>query len=204
MTSLSGGTQCSEVFSAAVDTSYKGIEGDLKRKTSSILSANSCLASLQSISQRHALSGRETPSRPEECTACGSPASSSHSRMCNGARNFRRSMWSWPGAGIILMSVVATPLSGVFFFLGATGPSYKNIGTNGTLTASNLAFITAVIAKLIESLTAVLVAAIVGQALSRKAYALHGDRGINLAQITMREWATQPGLVLQATKIGQS
>lgn len=106
-------------------------------------------------------------------------------------------MWSWPGAGIILMSLLATFLSGVFFFLGATGPSYKSIGTNGALTASSSAFLTTVIAKLIESMTAVLVATIVGQALARKAYALHEDRGINLAQITMRGWATQPGSVVQ-------
>lgn len=103
-------------------------------------------------------------------------------------------MWSWPSFSVILMSVLASGLSGLFFFVGATGPAYGNlVGTHGVLTASTAAFVTAVLAKLIESMSAVLVAVLVGQVLARKAHAPDKHRGVSLAQITMRGWAMQPG-----------
>ena len=98
------------------------------------------------------------------------PASRSGSRACNGTSKLKRSMWSWPGTGIILMSLMTTCLSGLFLVVGARGPAYgKTIGSQGALTVSRAATITFLLAKPIESTTAVLVAAMVGQVLARKA-----------------------------------
>lgn len=193
MTSLSGSTQCDEAFST-IDTTYKADKQDLKRQASSVFSvANSCLASLHSISEKQLLSSSVPTLVDGECETCGS-SNSPRNHTYHGSRKLRKSMWSWSGSWIILMSALATALSGLFFVIGVIGPAYgSKVGTHGLMTASSAAFWTAVLAKAIESLSAFLVAVLIGQVLASKAYSSDRHRGVSLAQITMRYWTTQPG-----------
>lgn len=193
MTSFSGSTQCDETFST-IETTYKADKHHLNRQISSVFSvANSCLASLHSISEKQLLSSNASTLREIECEKCGS-SNSPLNRTCHGSQKLKKSMWSGSGSWFILMSAVATALSGLFFFVGVTGPAYGNkVGTHGLMTASSAAFWTAVFAKAIESMSAFLVAVLIGQVLARKAYSSDKHRGVSLAQITMRYWTTQPG-----------
>lgn len=114
--------------------------------------------------------------------------------LCNSSKDFKQSMFRWPANGILVLSILSTGLSCLFFVVAIHGPRYgERIGTNGVLTASTSAFLTSFLAKIIEVSFLTVVVAYIGQNLARKAYSVESPDGVSFAEISMRHWAVQPG-----------
>lgn len=114
--------------------------------------------------------------------------------LCNGAKDFKHSMFHWPASGVLFLSALSTGLSCLFFSVAVIGPRYgPAIGTNGVLTASTAAFLTSLPAKIIEVSFVTIVIAYIGQSLARRAYSGEVSEGVSFAEISMRHWAVQPG-----------
>lgn len=124
----------------------------------------------------------------------GDEYASLQGHLCNSSKQFKQSMLSWPANGILLLSLVSTALSCLFFLVAVIAPRYGgNVGTHGLLTASTAAFLTSFLAKIIEVSFVTLVVAYLGQSLARKAFAGESPDGVSFAEISMRHWAVQPG-----------
>ena len=163
---------------------------DLERGHSpSLYSTKGYLSWLHSPSQKSLLAKDQRPSQ------YGSDEYASlQGHLCNSSKQFKQSMLQWPANGILLLSLISTALSGMFFLVAVIGPRYGgNVGTHGILTASTAAFLTSFLAKIIEVSFVTLVVAYIGQSLARKAFAGESPDGVSFAEISMRHWAVQPG-----------
>lgn len=188
---FSGITQCDEVFNDR-DSLFKGFDEVGTKPKASVHSLQSSPSWFQSTSERSLLP-KGTPITQDDHT---DEHASLRGHTCNSSVHFRQSMWSWPAVGIILLALFSTVLSGVFFFVAAVGPKYgRTVGTHGSLTASAAAFVTSLLAKLIEISFVTLVVALIGQMIARKAYNKDSTQGVTLAEMTMRSWAVQPGTI---------
>ena len=97
----------------------------------------------------------------------------------------------------MLMSIYSTALSGLFAFVAATGPRYGgSIRTHGALTPEGAIILTSVLAKTIELSFVTAFVAFLGQVLSRRAFIREQGRGVTLAEMSMRNWITQPGTLV--------
>jgi len=194
---LSGITQCGEVSNDR-ESLFKGFDDIALNSTLSLRSPPETSSWFNS-SERNLLP-KSVPNFHNDDAA---EERSLPGHTCNSSINFKQSMWTWPSVGFLILSVFATALSGIFFFVAVIQPGYKRkVGTHGTLmTASTAAFITSLLAKLIEISFVTLVVALIGQMLARKAYNKDNPRGVTLAEMTMRSWAVQPGQVLRAVEL---
>ncbi|KAK5732170.1 hypothetical protein LTR17_010747 [Elasticomyces elasticus] len=112
-------------------------------------------------------------------------------------RTHKPTSQNWLSVGILILAVFSTILSGLFLIIALRGPRYgKMIHTNGSLTASSAAFLTSILAKLIELSFVTVLVAFLGQALGRRAFKQQAGRGVTLAELNMRSWITQPGSML--------
>lgn len=109
-----------------------------------------------------------------------------------------RRLGSWVSITILSLAVFSTVFSITFLIVAFQSPRWgqriRNIG--GDLSPSSAAFLTSLIAKLIELSFVTIVVAFVGQALARRAAKLENARGITLAEMSMRQWVMQPGTML--------
>ncbi|KAI9665720.1 MAG: hypothetical protein M1821_003654 [Bathelium mastoideum] len=103
------------------------------------------------------------------------------------------------GVPPVLLSVYSTIFSGIFLFLAFLGPRYgRSVRTGGRLDSSGASILTQIIAKSIEMSFVTVMVAFVGQILSRKAFKNKSGQplGITLAEMNMRVWIMQPGLMV--------
>lgn len=95
---------------------------------------------------------------------------------------------------IFAASMYSTILSGLFLGVAILQPRYGFvISSNGPLSPSAAALLTAFMAKTIELTFVMTVLAFLGQVLTRQALS---RQGINLARVAMRSWILQPGTLI--------
>lgn len=116
---------------------------------------------------------------------------------CQSHKTHKRGRCSWVPATIIFLAVFSTVFSAFFLGIALKKPRYgRYIRTGGSLTPSSAAFLTSLFAKLIELSFVTVVVAFIGQALARRAFKLERARGVTLAEMSMRTWVMQPGVMV--------
>ena len=117
--------------------------------------------------------------------------------VCTSSRYFKKGIDNWLAISILVLSMFSAFFSAAFLIIALHGPRYdgKTIGPNGALTVSNAAFLTSLLAKLIELSFVTIVVAFLGQALARRVYKKEDHHGVTLAEMRMRSWITQPGTI---------
>lgn len=114
---------------------------------------------------------------------------------CPARKHFFRTRWVT--TSIILISIYATAVSGLFLVIALRGPEWPMIRTNGSLTPSNASLLIAIVAKTVELSFGASVVAFIGQVLSRRSLSVRGSgRGITLAEMSMRNWIGAPGYMV--------
>lgn len=116
---------------------------------------------------------------------------------CRSRKMLKRNIGGWIAITILALAIFSTVFSGIFFGIAVRGPRYERmIHTNGPLTPSSAAFVTSLLAKLIELSHVTVLVAFIGQALARRAFKSKQARGVTLAEISMRAWIQQPGTMI--------
>ncbi|KXS96835.1 hypothetical protein AC578_7412 [Pseudocercospora eumusae] len=117
---------------------------------------------------------------------------------CQSTRKVKHGRFaSWLSIGILFLAVFATVFSAAFLIIAIKGPKYgRAIRNGGPLSPSSAAFLTSLFAKMIELAYVTVVVAFVGQALARRAFKLERARGVTLAELNMRSWIMQPGVMI--------
>ncbi|GME47110.1 hypothetical protein GTA08_BOTSDO00445 [Neofusicoccum parvum] len=114
---------------------------------------------------------------------------------CPARRHFFRT--KWVTSSIILISIYATVVSGIFLVVALRGPEWTMIRSNGSLTPSNASLLTAILAKTIELSFGSSIIAFLGQVLSRRSLSVRGSgKGVTLAEMSMRNWIGSPGYMI--------
>ncbi|KAF7188956.1 hypothetical protein HII31_09879 [Pseudocercospora fuligena] len=104
---------------------------------------------------------------------------------------------NWVSITVFVLAVFSTIFSAIFLIIALRGPRYgRFIRKGGSLTPSSAAFLTSLFAKLIELSFVTVVVAFIGQALARRAFKLERARGVTLAELSMRTWILQPGVMI--------
>ena len=97
---------------------------------------------------------------------------------------------------ILFLAVYSTIFSGIWLVLAIVKPRYgRRISTTGGTAPATASILFAAFAKSIELSFATVFVAFLGQALSRKAIE-RSSRGITIAEMSMRAWVLQPGIIL--------
>ena len=105
--------------------------------------------------------------------------------------------WTWVTIFMCSLAFYSFCFSGVFLGIALAKPRWgRKIGGSGSLSYSSATLLSALFSKTVElSFVAVLVATL-GQILSRRAINKRaGKNGITVAEMTMRSWILQPGLI---------
>lgn len=106
-------------------------------------------------------------------------------------------MIRWPGIAIILLSLMSTTLSCLFVVIAIKAPRYGElIGTDKLLTVGTAAFLTSLLAKIVEISFVTTLVAYIGQVLARKACSQQPYDAVSFAELSMRQWAVQPGTLI--------
>lgn len=94
------------------------------------------------------------------------------------------------------LSIFSTLGSFVWLVTASYQPRWgRLISSGGNLTPSTASLIVALFAKLIETAFVAVFVASVGQILTKRAFD-RKSKGMNLAEISMRNWVIQPGLMI--------
>ncbi|KAJ5935969.1 hypothetical protein N7454_005267 [Penicillium verhagenii] len=96
---------------------------------------------------------------------------------------------------LLILSIYATVLSGIFLVIACVKPFYGFINNKSNVSPSAATLISAFLAKTIELAYVTAGVAVLGQALTRKAIT-RASLGISLSDINMRSWMVQPGSLL--------
>ncbi|KAF2762304.1 hypothetical protein EJ05DRAFT_421819, partial [Pseudovirgaria hyperparasitica] len=96
---------------------------------------------------------------------------------------------------IYILSVYSTVLSGLFLVIAVCGPTYPWINSKSKLNPNGAIILVSVLAKTIELSFATAFVAFLGQALSRRAFNKKNGWGITIAEMNMRTWIMQPGVL---------
>ncbi|KAL1623483.1 hypothetical protein SLS54_004473 [Diplodia seriata] len=114
---------------------------------------------------------------------------------CPARRHFFRTRWVT--SSIILISIYATIVSGLFLVVALRGPEWPMIRTSGWLTPSNASLLVAILAKTVELSFGSSIVAFLGQVLSRRSLSVRGSgKGVTLAEMSMRNWVGAPGYMV--------
>ncbi|KAL9089112.1 MAG: hypothetical protein Q9165_005925 [Trypethelium subeluteriae] len=164
------------------------------------------------VSNLHRPSGSQTPKSsfyenlsPEEYRGAGATASRTtfNDLPRNEARGYPKQIYlprrHWLYIVLILLSIYSTLFSGIYLILALLGPRYgRAVRTGGSLNSASASLLTQIIAKSIEMSFVTVMVAFVGQVLSRKAFKAKTGQplGITLAEMNMRVWIMQPGLMV--------
>lgn len=99
---------------------------------------------------------------------------------------------------IVALAIFSTIFSTLFLVIGILGPTYgRHIGKDHGLSPSKAAFLTTLVAKLIELSFATIMVAFIGQALTRRAVEKRkSGSGVTMAEMNMRMWIMQPGVLI--------
>ncbi len=97
---------------------------------------------------------------------------------------------------ILVLAVYSTVFSGIWLGLAIRKPRYGRwITSNSRFPPSTASLVSAAIAKSIELSFVTVFVALLGQILSRRAFAKR-SKGISIADMTMRAWIMQPGTLI--------
>jgi hypothetical protein len=108
------------------------------------------------------------------------------------------SPWSWWTISVLALAVYSTVFSGVFLGIAFAKPRWgESIGTNGHISFANATLLSALMSKTVELSFVTIFVALLGQLLSRRAFAKENKNGgISIAEMTMRSWVMQPGTLI--------
>lgn len=108
------------------------------------------------------------------------------------------SPWSWFTISILALAVYSTVFSGIFLGIAFAKPRWgERIGTTGHISFANATLLSALLSKTIELSFVTIFVALLGQILSRRAFAKKPTSGgISIAEMTMRSWVMQPGTLI--------
>ncbi|KAF3314470.1 hypothetical protein TWF173_004813 [Orbilia oligospora] len=111
----------------------------------------------------------------------------------------KRPKADWLSIIILLLCIYSTIGSIFFFVIAVARPRYgKRIATTAGLKPQDAQLVSAIIAKTIELSFVSVFVSFLGQVLSRRAL-MTGSKGVNIAELSMRSWVTQPGTLLTHT-----
>ncbi|KAJ6255996.1 hypothetical protein Dda_9290 [Drechslerella dactyloides] len=106
---------------------------------------------------------------------------------------------NWLSITIIILCIFSTAGSILFFVVAVARPRYgTRISTATGLRPQDAQLISAILAKTIELSFVSVFVSFLGQVLSRRAL-MTGSKGINIAELSMRGWVTQPGTLITHT-----
>ncbi|KAK6542753.1 hypothetical protein TWF694_006694 [Orbilia ellipsospora] len=106
---------------------------------------------------------------------------------------------NWLSIIILILSIYSTLGSALFFLIAVIRPRYgTKISTTSGLKPQDAQLISAILAKTIELSFVSVFVSFLGQVLSRRAL-MTGSKGVNIAELSMRTWVTQPGTLLTNT-----
>ena len=124
------------------------------------------------------------------------PAGNSRDFACKSKKPIGLSRGSWLAVTILVLSIYSTVWSGIWVTLAIKKPWYGHIiTTNGKLSPNTASVICTALAKSIELSFVTVFVAFLGQLLSTRAMNKH-EKGITIAEMTMRSWVIQPGTMI--------
>ncbi len=124
------------------------------------------------------------------------PAGNSRDFACKSKKAIELSRGSWLAVTILILSIYSTVLSGMWVMIAIKKPRYGHtITTRGKLSPNTASLVCAAFAKSIELSFVTVFVAFLGQLLSTRAINKH-EKGITIAEMTMRSWVMQPGTLI--------
>ncbi|EWC46692.1 hypothetical protein DRE_04179 [Drechslerella stenobrocha 248] len=111
----------------------------------------------------------------------------------------RKPKMDWLNIMILILSIYSTVGSILFFVVAAAKPRYgTRVSTSTGLRPQDAQLISAIFAKTIEISFVSVFVSFLGQVLSRRAL-MTRSKGVNIAELSMRSWVTQPGTLITHT-----
>ena len=107
--------------------------------------------------------------------------------------------WSFMTVSILVLSIYSTIFSGVFLGIALAKPRWgERVGVQGRMSYPTATLLSALFSKTVELSFVTVFVALLGQILSRRAFARRSRRsdGISIAEMTMRTWIMQPGSLI--------
>ena len=102
---------------------------------------------------------------------------------------------SWVAVTILLLSIYSTVLSGLWLGIALARPRYDHaISPVGKITPATASVLYTAFAKSIELSFVTVFVALIGQILSKRA--LGDKKSITIAEMSMRSWVLQPGIMI--------
>ena len=124
------------------------------------------------------------------------PAGNSRDFACKSKKPIELGRGSWLAVTILMLSIYSTVMSGMWLMLAIKKARYDHdFITTGRLSPNTLSVIFTAVAKSIELSFATVFVAFLGQLLSTRAMKKH-EKGITIAEMTMRSWVIQPGTLI--------
>ena len=121
------------------------------------------------------------------------PVPSSEDRQKNFVRIGRQ---HWFSISILVLAFYSTAMSGLWLAVATYRPIWGHrISSHNGVTSANASLACALLAKSIELSFVTAFVAFLGQQLSRRAF-YKPQRGVNLAEMSMRTWVMQPGSMI--------
>ncbi|KAI2630100.1 hypothetical protein GGS21DRAFT_215407 [Xylaria nigripes] len=117
---------------------------------------------------------------------------------CYSREDVYNKRWSHVYVTLVVLSIYSTVLSGIWLGLSIVQPPYGRFISTAEgwqLKPSTSTLIATLAAKTIELSFVTIFVAVLGQVLTRRAFS-RLSRGVNLAEMTMRNWVIQPGSLL--------
>ena len=146
--------------------------------------------STQSLHQTFGASSEVEALRPP------APAGNSRDFACKSKKAIELSRGSWLAVTILMLSIYSTVFSGLWVMTAIKKPRYGHtITTTGKLSPNTASLLCAAFAKSIELSFVTVFVAFLGQLLSTRAINMH-EKGITIAEMTMRSWVMQPGTLI--------
>ncbi|KAG6176425.1 hypothetical protein E4U34_004048 [Claviceps purpurea] len=116
---------------------------------------------------------------------------------CSSRANAKQPHASWISWVVLVLSFYSTAMSLMWLAVSIKQPTWGHIiSTKSILPPTKAAFITTLVAKTIELSFVTVFITLLGQVITRKSFRKRNRGGMNLAEITMRNWILQPGSLL--------
>ena len=124
------------------------------------------------------------------------PAGNSRDFACKTKKPIGLGRGSWLAVTLLILSIYSTVFSGIWVFTAIKKPRYGHlIAPNGNLKPYAASVLCTALAKSIELSFVTVFVAFLGQLLSNRAINKR-EKGITIAEMTMRSWVIQPGSLL--------
>ena len=116
---------------------------------------------------------------------------------CPSYHNIHSHRTSWLSISILFLSIYSTVFSGIYLVVACVAPRYGHriSSKGGTVNISTASTLFALFAKTIELSFVTVFVTFLGQVLSRRSL-MKTDRGVTIAEMTMRSWVIQPGSMI--------